>query len=156
MKTLGGVTKQPMNTTYRPTLPKRVLNRVMRLWIRLGLPPGKYHILAVKGRRSGRLHSTPVSIMAIEGQRWLVAPYGPRDWVKNARVAGQVTLKRGGRTEVVTVQEEHDPTLCAPVLKRYMNEEPITRNFFDAKPNSPVEEFAAEASRHPVFRVLHS
>ena len=144
-----------MHTTYRPTLPKRVLNRVMRLWIRLGLPPGKYHVLAVKGRRSGSLHSTPVSVMTIEGQRWLVAPYGPRDWVKNARVAGQVTLRRGGRTEVVTVQEEYDPTLCAPVLKRYSNEEPITRKFFDAKPSSPVEEFAAEASRHPVFRVLH-
>ena len=111
-------------------------------------------MLAVKGRRSGRLHSTPVSVISIEEQRWLVAPYGPRNWVKNARVARQVTLQRGRRKEVVAVREEHDPLQCGPVLKRYLNQEPITRPFFDAKPGSPLEEFAAEAHRHPVFRLL--
>ena len=113
-------------------------------------------MLTVKGRRSGRLHSTPVSVMAIEGQRWLVAPYEPKDWVKNARVSGQVTLQRGPRTEVVAVQEECDPALCAPVLKVYLGKEPINRRFFDAKPGSPLEEFADEAHRHPVFRVLET
>ncbi len=143
-----------IETGYRVTLSRRLLNRLVRAWIRLGLPPGKYHLLTVRGRRSGTLHSTPVSVMAISGQRWLVAPYGPRNWVKNARAAGQVTLQRGGRTEVVAVQEEHDPTQCAPVLKRYLKEEPITRHFFDAKPGSPLEEFVAEAHRHPVFLLL--
>ena len=143
-----------METAYRPTLPKRVLNRIMRLWIRLGLPPGKYHMLTVRGRRSGKLYSTPVSVMAVDGQQWLVSPYGPRDWVKNARAAGRVALSRGGRTEVVALQEEHDPTRCAQVLKFYFDEEPITRHFFDATPRSPLEAFAAEAHRHPVFRVL--
>lgn len=156
MKKLDGVHKTGMDTVYQPALQRRVLNRVMRLWIRLGLPPGKYHMLTVKGRRSGRLHSTPVSVMVIEGQRWLVAPYEPKDWVKNARVAGQVTLQRGGRKKVVAVQEELDPTLCAPVLKVYLDNEPINRRFFDAKPGSPLEEFADEAHRHPVFRVLET
>ena len=150
------VHKTGMDTVYQPALHRRVLNRVMRLWIRLGLPPGRYHVLTVKGRRSGRFHSTPVSVMAIEGQRWLVAPYEPKDWVKNARVAGQVTLQRGGRTEVVAIQEERDPTLCSPVLKVYLDNEPINRRFFDAKPGSPLEEFADEAQRHPVFRVLEA
>lgn len=154
MKRLDRVHKPGMDAAYRPGLHRRVLNRVMRLWIRLGLPPGRYHVLTVKGRRSGRFHSTPVSVMAIEGQRWLVAPYEPKDWVKNARAVGQVTLQRAGRTEVLAVQEERDPTLCAPVLQRYVKEEPITRRFFDAKPGSPLEEFADEARRHPVFRVL--
>ena len=90
----------------------------------------------------------------MDGQRWLVAPYGPRNWVKNARVAGQVTLSRGGRSEVVNVEEEHDPTRCASVLKIYLDREPITRRFFDVKPGAPIEAFAAEAHRHPVFRVL--
>ena len=142
-------------TAYRLTLPRRVLNRIVRLWIRLGLPPRKYHILTVKGRRSGRLHSTPVSVVQINEQRWLVAPYGTRNWVKNARVAGQVTLSRGGHSEVLTTEEEHDPTRCAPVLKLYVDQEPITRRFFDAKPGAPIEAFAAEAHRHPVFRVLN-
>jgi deazaflavin-dependent oxidoreductase (nitroreductase family) len=131
-----------------------MLNRVMRVWIHLGLPPGKYHMLAVRGRRSGRLLSTPVSVMMVDGQRWLVAPYGPRNWVKNARVAGQVTLSRGGHSDVVAVQEEHDPARCAQVLKVYLNQEPITRPFFDAQPGSPLRDFEAEAHRHPVFRIL--
>ena len=143
-----------IHAAYRVTLPRRILNRVVRLWIRLGLPPRKYHILTVKGRRSGELHSTPVSVVQINEQRWLVAPYGPRNWVKNARVAGQVTLSRGGYSEEVTVEEEHDLTRCAPVLKLYLDQEPITRRFFDAKRGAPNEDFAAEAHRHPVFRVL--
>ena len=143
-----------IHTAYRLTLPRRVLNRIVRVWIRLGLPPGKYHILTVKGRRSGRLQSTPVSVVRINEHRWLVAPYGPRNWVKNARVAGQVTLSRGGHSENLRVEEEHDPKRCAPVLKRYFDQEPITRRFFDAKVGAPDEAFAAEAHRHPVFRIL--
>ena len=142
-----------IKTAYRVTLSRRLLNRLVGLWIRLGLPPGRYHLLTVRGRRSGTPHSTPVSVMAISGQRWLVAPYGPRNWVKNARVAGQVTLSKGGHSEVVTVQEEHDPGRCAPVLKVYLSEEPITRRFFDAKPGSPLLAFEAEAHRHPAFRI---
>ena len=138
----------------RLTLPRRIFNRIVRLWIRLGLPPCKYHVLTVKGRRSGRLHSTPVSVMQIDEQRWLVAPYGTRNWVRNARAAGQVTLSRGGHSEVLNVEEEHDPTRCASVLKLYLDREPITRRFFDAKPGAPVEAFVAEAHRHPVFRIL--
>lgn len=110
-------------------------------------------MLVVRGRRSGRLHSTPVSVMKVHGQRWLVAPYGPRNWVKNARAAGRVTLSRGGQTEVVAAREERNPTRCAPVPKLYLNEEPITRRFLDAKTGSPLEDFAAEAHRHPVFRI---
>ena len=83
-----------------------------------------------------------------------MSPYGPRNWVKNARAAGQLTLSRAGPSEFLTVEEEHDPTRCAPVLKLYRIQEPITRRFFDAEPGAPIEDFAAEAHRHPVFRVL--
>ena len=143
-----------ISRAYHLTLPRRVLNRIVRLWIRLGLPPSKYQVLTVKGRRSGEFHSTPVSVVVIDRQRWLVAPYGPRNWVKNTRDAGQVRLSRGARSEALIVEAEHDPTRCAPVLKLYFDQEPITRRFFDAKPGAPIEAFAAEAHRHPVFRVL--
>ncbi len=143
-----------IHSAYGLTLPRRVLNRIVRLWIRLGLPPRKYHVLTVKGRRSGALHSTPVSVVQINEHRWLVAPYGQRNWVKNVRVAKQVTLSRGGHSEVLTVEEEHYPMRCAPVLKLYFDQEPITRRFFDAKAGASIETFAAEAHRHPVFKVL--
>ena len=93
-----------MEATKRPTLPKRVLNRLVGLWVRLGLPPWKYHLLTVPGQRSGRVRFTPVSVMRIDGQRWLVAPYGARGWVQNARAAGQVTLSRGGRGETEAIK----------------------------------------------------
>ena len=143
-----------IRAAYRLTFSRRVLTRIVRYWIQLGLPPRKYHILTVKGRRSGRLHSTPVSVVQINEHRWLVAPYGQRNWVKNARVAGQITLSRGGHSEDITVEEEHDPNLCSPVLKRYFDQEPVTRRFFDAKPGASNEAFAAESHHHPVFRVL--
>ena len=141
-------------TAYRLTLSRRILNRIVRYWIQLGLPPRKYPILIVKGRVSGRLHSTPVSVVQINEHRWLVAPYGQRNWVKNARVAGQITLSRGGHSEDLTVEEEFDSNLSGPVLKHYFDQERFTRRFFDAKPGAPNETFAAEAHCHPVFRIL--
>ena len=93
-----------------------------------------------------------MTLIESEGQRWLVAPYGPLGWVRNARAAGRVTLSRERRTETVTVAEL-DGRAAAPILRRYAREIPITRPFFDAGPDSSVEAFAAEAARHPVFRI---
>jgi len=36
-------------------------------------------------------------VVETSGHRWLVAGYGPVNWVRNARAAGEVTLSRGGR-----------------------------------------------------------
>lgn len=102
-----------ISAAYRLSLSRRILNRIVRYWIRLGLPPRKYHILTVKGRLSGRLHSTPVSVVQINEHCWLVAPFGQRNWVKNARVARQITLSRGEHSEDLTVEEEYDPNRCA-------------------------------------------
>jgi hypothetical protein len=71
--------------------------------------------------------------------------------VRNAHAAGAVTLSRGRRSETVAMVEL-GPAEAAPVLKRYVTEAPITRPFFDATPDSPLEAFVAEAPRHPVFR----
>jgi len=72
--------------------------------------------------------------------------------VRNARAAGRVTLSRGRHTETVAIVEL-GPEEAAPVLKQYMTEIPITRPFFDAKLDAPLEAFVAEARRHPVFRI---
>ena len=63
-----------------------------------------------------------------------------------------VTLTRGRRSETVRVVEV-DPEEGAPVLKQYLTQNAITRPYFDATPESPVEAFRAEAARHPVFRI---
>jgi deazaflavin-dependent oxidoreductase (nitroreductase family) len=120
--------------------------------VRLGLAGKRAHVLTVAGRKSGRRYSTPVLLVFQDGQRWLVSPYGERSWVKNARAAGWVELTRAGRTERVRI-ETVDARTAAPVLRDYLRKTLVTKPYFDAKPDSPLEEFAAEASRHPVFRL---
>jgi hypothetical protein len=86
----------------------------------------------------------------ITATRWLVAPYGERNWVKNARASGVVELRRGCRHEQLVVTEL-GPEESAPILKRYLNEVPITRPFFTAAPADDLAAFRAEAALHPVF-----
>lgn len=141
-----------MSKTYQITWQVRFINRMMKTSIRWGIAPKQMHILTVKGRKSGKLYSTPVSIIEQDGSRWLVAPYGEVGWVRNARAAQQVTLDRGGKSETLKI-EEVGAEEAAPVLKTYIAKEAITRPYFDAEPDSPVDAFVAEASRHPVFRL---
>jgi F420H(2)-dependent quinone reductase len=99
---------------------------------------------------SGKPWSTPVSIVRNGDARWLVAPYGERSWVKNARAAGWVELRRGRRHELLSV-EELPPDEAVPVLRRYYELGRVTRPFFDVELDSSDAEWLAEAPRHPVF-----
>jgi hypothetical protein len=98
------------------------------------------------------MYSTPVTLVEDNGARWLVAPYGEVSWVKNARASGEVTLRRGRRTETVKLVELA-PEEAAPILKRYLIRAPVVRPFFDVTPHSNDQDFVGEASRHPVFRI---
>jgi deazaflavin-dependent oxidoreductase (nitroreductase family) len=120
--------------------------------LRLGVAPKGMYLLTVRGRRSGRLYSTPVILVERGTQRWLVAPYGEVNWVRNARAAGQVTLRRGRRSATVKVIAL-GPDESAPVLKEYVQRIRVARPYFDAAPQAPLEAFAAEAARHPVFQL---
>ena len=149
-----------MATAYRLSPGRRAANWFVRLLLRVGLMPGPTYLLTVPGRRTGRALTTPVTLVEDGGARWLVAPYGDVGWVRNARAAGEVTLSRGRRSESLTIREL-PPHEAAPVLKRYVTRVTITRPYFDARPDSPVAAFEAEATRHPVFllvrgQVLHS
>ena len=119
----------------------------------LGVAPFDIHLLTVRGRRTGRSYTTPVTVLRHGGERWLVAPYGERNWVKNARVAGVVELRRGRWRERVGVQELPAEER-APVLRAYLERNPSTADLFTAARGAPVAAFAAEAGRHPVFRLI--
>jgi deazaflavin-dependent oxidoreductase (nitroreductase family) len=137
--------------TFEQTRLRRLGNALISPLARLGLAGRRTHVLTVPGRKTGRPRSTPVQVVFLDGQRWLVAPYGEGDWVKNARAAGAVELTRARKTERVRV-EEVGPDEAAPVLKEYLRHTPIVKPYFDATADSPLEAFAAEAGRHPVFR----
>jgi deazaflavin-dependent oxidoreductase (nitroreductase family) len=124
----------------------------MRALLRVGAAPPDIYLLTVRGRRTGTPHSTPVTIVERDGGRWLVAPYGPVGWVKNARAAGTVRLSRGRRSEDLRVDEVAGESAAA-VLQAYVQKVRVVRPFFDAAPTSPVTAFASEVSGHPVFRL---
>jgi deazaflavin-dependent oxidoreductase (nitroreductase family) len=111
-------------------------------------------VLTVPGRVSGQPWSTPVLIVRKGDARWLVAPYGERNWVKNARAAGAVELRRGRRRQRYRV-EELDPAAAVPVLRRYYAHPLafVTHPYFDVSRASTAEDWLAEAPRHPVFRL---
>lgn len=92
-------------------------------------------------------------MLELDGDRWLVAGYGPTNWVRNARAAGEVTLSRGRQSQKFKVDEVCDQT-AVPVLRKYMAEIHVTRPYFDANPNSSEAAVAAELERHAVFRLI--
>lgn len=142
-----------MAATFRQTPLRRLGNTLITPLARLGLAGKRTHILTVPGRKSGRRYSTPVQLVIDDRRRWLVAPYGEREWVKNARAAGEVELTRAGRTRRHAI-EEVGSVEAAPVLREYLRTTQVVKPFFDAPADAPLDAFAAEATRHPVFRVV--
>jgi deazaflavin-dependent oxidoreductase (nitroreductase family) len=137
---------------YRRGLARRAGNGLVRILLRLGLGPSRTYLLTVTGRRSGAPRSTPVTLVEEGGRRWLVSPYGEVAWVWNLRATGRAALSRCGHTVEIAVREVGVEE-AAPVLKMYVTRVPITRPYFDVRPDSDLSAFRAEAPRHPVFAI---
>jgi deazaflavin-dependent oxidoreductase (nitroreductase family) len=120
---------------------------------RVGAGASYRQILTVAGRRTGRLYSTPVDVLEVGGERWLVSGYGPTSWVRNVRASGEVTLRRGRRSAKFEVDEADERT-AVPVLRAYIEKIRVTRPYFDARPDSSDAEVAADLQRHAVFRLI--
>ena len=143
-----------MAREYRLGPARKAINVVIGTLLKLGVPaPGKTsYLMTTKGRRSGVDRTTPVSLVEAGGEQWLVSPYGNVSWVHNLRADPTVRLSRG-KIHQTRRAEEVDAATAAPILRQYVDEVRVTAPFFDAKVGAPVEEFAAEAARHPVFRL---
>jgi deazaflavin-dependent oxidoreductase (nitroreductase family) len=123
----------------------------MSALVRAGLVPRSY-LLITQGRKTGRPRTNPVVPVEHGGRSWLVAPYGPVSWVHNARAAGRVRLTRRRDTRDYAIREVPAGE-AGPVLQRYVRLAPSARPYFQAAKDSPVEDFVAEADRHPVFEL---
>jgi len=142
-----------MARAYRLGVARRIVNGIIRRLLRMGWGPARTYLLVTRGRTTGRVYRTPVTLVEQGARRWLVAPYGEVGWVRNARAAGSVTLERGRRAETLRLAEL-GPQDSARILQTYVREVPITRPYFDVRPDSSLDAFAAEAPRHPVFELL--
>lgn len=76
----------------------RPASKVNKWLLKAGLKIGTQHILTVRGRRSGKQRSTPVSLLTVDGHRYIVTAPAVK-WLHNARDAGCGTLTRGRITE---------------------------------------------------------
>ena len=142
-----------MSKPFRYTLDRRITNRILVWLLRIGKAPHIYYLLTVTGRKSGNPHSVPVVLIEDGGKRWLTAPYGEVDWVKNARASGIVTISRQKWKQDFTIHQL-SPEQAAPLLKEYLQKFPITKPYFDAKEDSPISEFIKEAQTKPVFELI--
>src|SRR5215472_14444917 len=89
-------TDSNMPAFRQPTALERLFNRLFGFLVGLGLGMKHNYLLQVRGRKSGKLYSTPIDLLEMDGKRYLVAPRGNTQWVRNAEAAGEVTLKKGG------------------------------------------------------------
>lgn len=131
-----------------------VFNPAVAGLTRLGISLFGSRVLEVKGRSSGVPRRTPVNLLSLKGDRYLVAPRGDTQWVRNLRAAGEGRLVVGSRSEhfdAVELSDEEKPPVLRAYLKRWKFEVGV---FFDGVgPDSTDEELRAAAPKYPVFRL---
>jgi deazaflavin-dependent oxidoreductase (nitroreductase family) len=129
---------------------QHVFNGAVAGATRLGISIWGSRVLRVKGRTSGQWRSTPVNLLTNGGDRYLVAPRGETQWVRNLRVAGGGELLLGRHIEAfraVELPDEEKPPLLRAYLKRWKAEVGV---FFDGvSSSSPEEELTANRPPAP-------
>jgi hypothetical protein len=131
-------------------LPPRWAIRLNIAMLRLGFPIGSQRVLSIAGRRSGIVRHTPVSIVAVDGQRYVVAALRDVDWVKNAQAVGVGLLIRGRAKERIRLVELPVDER-GPVLREFLRQVPGGVKFFGVSPDPDV--LGAAAAEYPVFRL---
>jgi deazaflavin-dependent oxidoreductase (nitroreductase family) len=138
----------------KPTPFEAFFNRVLGLFVGFGLGPKNYYLLEVRGRKSGRLYATPVSIVEHGGHRYVVAPRGATQWVRNARTAGRIALRAGSKREQFEVREIPAADR-APILKSYLGRyTKFVQRYFQVQNGAAEAEFASVADGYPVFELI--
>jgi len=145
----------PVMSAFRePTPVEKFLNRVLGSLVSIGFGPAHMRLLQVRGRKSGKIYSTPVDLLEINGKHYLVAPRGRTQWVRNAEAAGEITLKRGSdlkKFQLRPIAEAERP----PILKAYLdNFRREVQQYFTVAAGSPAQDFVAIASNYPAFELL--
>ena len=137
-----------------PTAVERVFNQVFGLLVGLGLGFSHNYLLQVRGRKSGKLYSTPVDLLELRGKRFLVAPRGRTQWVRNAEAAGEVTLKKGRmqqRFRLRPISDADKPEILKAYLDQFKRE---VQRYFPVAAGSPVQVFNEITQSYPAFELV--
>lgn len=110
-------------------------------------------VLEVRGRKTGTLYSLPVDLLVEKGKHYLVAPRGHTQWVRNAEIHGEVTLRRGRhatRYRLRALSDAEKPPILKAYLDRFRRE---VQRFFPVPAGSSSEAFIPLAHRYPAFEL---
>jgi deazaflavin-dependent oxidoreductase (nitroreductase family) len=133
---------------------RHIFNRIVAIATRAGVSIWGSRVLQVRGRKTGELRETPVNLLTYQDGRYLVAPRGVTQWVRNLRAAGGGTLRLGRHAEPFHASELTDPQkpeILRAYLRRWKMEVGVFFDGVDA--NSADEAILRIASDHPVFRI---
>ena len=121
--------------------------------LKLGIGFKHNFILEVRGRKSGKVFTTPVNLLFLNGRTYLCAVRGETQWVRNARAAGRVTLTKGSRREDYAVREL--PVVERPEpLKEFLDRFAMSvQRFYSVKKGAPLSAFAECSRTMPVFEL---
>jgi len=137
-----------------PTGLERAANRIFGFLVGIGLCSSHNYLLQVRGRKSGKLYSTPVNVLQIAGKRFLVAPRGRTQWVRNACSANAITLKQGSSRQSFGLRPLQDAEKLE-VLKAYLDTfGRQVQAYFPVTAGSPIEAFAGIADGYPAFEIV--
>jgi deazaflavin-dependent oxidoreductase (nitroreductase family) len=144
------------DTRYiKPGTATLIFNATVARLTRMGISVYGSRVLAVRGRKSGEWRTTPVNPLTLtDGTRYLVAPRGNAQWVRNLRVIGTGELRVGRRTEpfrATEVTDDDKPAILREYLKRWKFEVGVFFDGVDAK--APTEKLREIAPGYPVFRI---
>jgi deazaflavin-dependent oxidoreductase (nitroreductase family) len=133
---------------------QHLFNPIVARMTRLGLSIAGSRVLEVRGRTSGQLRRTPVNVLTLDGERYLVAPRGNTQWARNLRAGGSGRLLVGRRGEAFTATEVADddkPPILRAYLRRWKWEVGV---FFEGiNADSPDDEIRRIAPKHPIFKI---
>ena len=133
---------------------RNVFNRAVALFTRLGISVWGSRELRVRGRSSGEWRTTPVNLLTLDGEQFLVAPRGVTQWVRNLRVAGSGELILGRRVEpfrATELPDQEKPPILRAYLRRWKAEVGVF--FGGVGANSPEEDLRRISPDHPIFRI---
>lgn len=139
----------------KPKSAANFFNETVARLTRMGVSVYGSRVLAVRGRKSGEWRTTPVNPLTLaDGARYLVAPRGNTQWVRNLRAVGTGELHIGRKVEPFTATEVADddkPAILRAYLKRWKFEVGV---FFDGvSAKAPQEKLREIAPGYPIFRI---
>jgi deazaflavin-dependent oxidoreductase (nitroreductase family) len=144
----------PLASFRAPSAGERVFNRIFGFAVGLGLGFPYNYLLQVRGRKSGKIYSTPIDLLELGGKRFLVAPRGHTQWVRNAEAAGEVTLKKGGKRLKLglrALSDQEKPEILKAYLDQFRRE---VQRYFPVPADSPAEAFRELVQSYPAFELI--